>query len=51
MEDNNIVELYWARSERAIVETASKYGKYCYAIAQPLIQQCGKPSGRRRVRK
>lgn len=33
MEDNRIVDLYWARSESAITETASKYGKYCYAIA------------------
>ena len=38
MEDNNIVELYWARSERAIVETASKYGKDCYAIAHNILQ-------------
>lgn len=33
MEYNNIVALYWARSEKAIAETSSKYGKYCYAIA------------------
>lgn len=33
MEDSHIVELYWARSETAISETATKYGKYCYAIA------------------
>lgn len=33
MEDHQIVELYWARSERAIPETADKYGRYCYSIA------------------
>lgn len=33
MEDSSIVELYWARSENAITETALKYGKYCHAIA------------------
>jgi len=33
MEDHQIVELYWARSERAIPETADKYGRYCYTIA------------------
>ena len=33
MEDARIVDLYWARSERAIEETAAKYGNYCYAIA------------------
>lgn len=33
MEDNKIIELYFARSESAIAETQSKYGKYCYYIA------------------
>ncbi len=33
MEDSRIVDLYWARSESAIAETAAKYGKHCYAIA------------------
>ena len=33
MDDSGIVELYWARSESAIAETASKYGKYCFTIA------------------
>ena len=37
MEDSNIVDLYWARSEHAITETASKYGKYCYAIANNIL--------------
>lgn len=33
MEDRQIVDLYWARSEAAISETAAKYGKYCYSIS------------------
>lgn len=33
MEDKDIVELYWARSQRAIEETDEKYGKYCHTIA------------------
>lgn len=37
MEDSRIVELYWDRSERAISETSSKYGKYCYAIAYHIL--------------
>lgn len=37
MEDSRIVDLYWTRSENAIAETASKYGKYCYAIAYNIL--------------
>lgn len=37
MEDNRIVDLYWARSENAISETAVKYGKYCYSIAYHIL--------------
>ena len=37
MEDSSIIELYWTRSEHAITETASKYGKYCYAIAYNIL--------------
>ena len=33
MDDKQIVELYWARSENAITKTAEKYGKYCHYIA------------------
>lgn len=33
MDDKSIVQLYWERSEQAIVETDAKYGKYCYSIA------------------
>ena len=37
MEDREIVELYWSRSERAITETADKYGKYCRTIALRIL--------------
>ncbi len=33
MDDTKIVDLYWTRSERAIEETAKKYGSYCRSIA------------------
>ncbi len=38
MEDSAIVELYWQRSDRAIAETAQKYGAYCGQIARSI---CG----------
>ena len=37
MEDDKIVDLYWARSERAIAETAAKYGAYCRTIAYHIL--------------
>lgn len=37
MEDKQIVELYWARSESAISETANKYGRYCHYIAYQIL--------------
>lgn len=37
MEDDHIIDLYWARSEDAITETSEKYGKYCYAIAYHIL--------------
>ena len=33
MQDNEIVDLYWARSEDAISQTNIKYGAYCRKIA------------------
>ena len=30
MEDNQIIQLYFDRSEEAISQTAVKYGKYCH---------------------
>lgn len=37
MDDKRIVDLYFERSERAIVETASRYGNYCYSIAYNIL--------------
>lgn len=37
MEDKQIVDLYWARSENAIKETANKYGSYCQYIAYNIL--------------
>lgn len=37
MDDNAIMDLYWARSEKAISETAARYGSYCYAIAYNIL--------------
>ena len=37
MEDAQIVDLYWTRSESAIAETAEKYGRYCHAIAYNIL--------------
>ena len=37
MEDKQIVDLYWSRSETAISETAIKYGRYCYYIAHNIL--------------
>ena len=33
MEDREIVDLYWQRSDQAISETDKKYGRYCHTIA------------------
>ncbi len=33
MEDHNIIALYFSRDEKAIAETAAKYGKLCFNIA------------------
>ncbi len=33
MDDRQIIDLYWERSEAAISETEKKYGKYCHYIA------------------
>lgn len=38
MEDSQIIELYWRRSEDAIMETEKKYGKYCHYIAYNILR-------------
>lgn len=37
MEDNAILDLYFARDELAISETDRKYGGYCYSIANRIL--------------
>lgn len=37
MDDKQIIDLYWSRSETAISETAAKYGGYCYSIAYNVL--------------
>ncbi len=37
MDDKEIVDLYWARSEAAISETEKKYGRYCHYIACQIL--------------
>lgn len=38
MKDEEIIELYWNRQEKAIYETDIKYGKYCNAISFNILQ-------------
>ncbi len=38
MDDGQIVALYWQRDETAIRETSGKYGGYCYAVANNILQ-------------
>ena len=37
MEDSQIVDLYWQRSDRAIAETEAKYGRCCRSIANNIL--------------
>ena len=37
MEDQQIVELYWQKNADAISETSSKYGAYCFTIADRIL--------------
>lgn len=37
VDDKHIVELYWQRSENALYETSSKYGKLCLHIAKNML--------------
>lgn len=38
MNDREIVNLYWQRSEQAISETERKYGSYCHIIAYNILE-------------
>ena len=37
MEDEKIIKLYWARDENAVRETAKKYGKLCFFVAENIL--------------
>lgn len=37
MEDQKIIELYFARDEQAITQTQHKYGNYCLSVAQAIL--------------
>ena len=41
MEDTRIIELYFARDERAIEETKAKYGRLLYSIANRILGDAG----------
>ncbi|MCM1467262.1 MAG: RNA polymerase sigma factor [Alistipes sp.] len=38
MNDNEILDLYWNRSENAIAATAEKYENYCHTISYNILQ-------------
>ena len=38
MEDSQIIDLYWARDERALTETERKYGSYCRSISYQIVK-------------
>lgn len=37
MDDLQIIDLYWKRSESAITETDTKYGRFCYGLAMNVL--------------
>ncbi len=37
MEDEAILDLYFARSEQAVAETDRKYGRYCFTLANAIL--------------
>ena len=37
MDDSQIINLYFARDENAIIETKNKYQNMCYRIAQNIL--------------
>lgn len=37
MEDEKIIQLLWIRSESAIAHMQQKYGRYCFSIAQRIL--------------
>ncbi len=39
MDDNKIIELYFARNEAAVAETEKKYSGYCGAVARNILNK------------
>lgn len=39
MDDNKIIDLYWARSQQAIAESEQKYGAYCRTVARNILDR------------
>lgn len=38
MEDAQIIELFFARDQRAVAETDAKYGRYCFSLASGILE-------------
>ncbi len=38
MEDQQIIDLFWIRSENAVAEASAKYTHYCYRIAHSILK-------------
>lgn len=43
MDDSQIINLYFARDENAIIETKNKYQNMCYRIAQNILYNRREP--------
>jgi RNA polymerase sigma-70 factor (ECF subfamily) len=41
MEDHQILDLFFERSQEAIEQCSSRFGRYCYAIANRILQNDG----------
>ena len=41
LEDDEIINLYWLRDERAIAETDKKYRKYLFSVAYDILHNAG----------
>jgi RNA polymerase sigma-70 factor (ECF subfamily) len=41
MDDNEIIDLFWQRSEDALTECGSKFGGYCRTIAKNILDNDG----------
>ncbi len=39
MEDREIIDLYWARSQNAVAETKTRYGRLIYSIAMKILRR------------